>query len=198
MRVEATKSATVPSKERPGAKEACVVGAAPAGILLPRMQGSARMMPEWSAILGEPAAQPQRPCTSVRPDPGSCRCRAKARQPTSGSLPRSVGIWRSPAEICRSSRKSRRCLSRPEGSGGARKLTNQPPSERRRRVRRSRGTRGRVANKSRVGVVGPKSRLNKMGTPEDETDHDFNVLGEADLQSRLDEAETREDQHVPE
>ena len=33
MRVEATKSATVPSKERPGAKEACVVGAAPAGIL---------------------------------------------------------------------------------------------------------------------------------------------------------------------
>jgi hypothetical protein len=46
MREEATKSATVPSNERPGAKETCVVGATPAGILLLRMQGSARMMSE--------------------------------------------------------------------------------------------------------------------------------------------------------
>ena len=33
MRVEATKSATVLSKERPGAKETCVVGVVHAGIL---------------------------------------------------------------------------------------------------------------------------------------------------------------------
>ena len=40
-----------------------------------------------------------------------------------------------------------------------------------------------VSSRCRVGVVGPKSRLNKMGTRENETDHDFDVLGEADLQS---------------
>ena len=34
MQAEATQSATVPSKERPGVKESCVVGAADAGILL--------------------------------------------------------------------------------------------------------------------------------------------------------------------
>ena len=34
MQAEATQLATVPSKERPGIKESCVVGAADAGILL--------------------------------------------------------------------------------------------------------------------------------------------------------------------
>ena len=41
-------------------------------------------------------------------------------------------------------------------------------------------------------------RLNKMGTREDPPDHDVDVLGEADFQSRLDEMETLEDQSGPE
>ena len=43
-----------------------------------------------------------------------------------------------------------------------------------------------------------KSLLKKMGTREDQPDHDVDVLGVADFQSRLDKMETLEDQPGPE
>ena len=43
-----------------------------------------------------------------------------------------------------------------------------------------------------------QSRLNKMGTRQDQHDHDVDVLGEADFQSCLDEVVTLEGQSGPE
>ena len=49
MQVEATKSATVPRKERPGDKESCVVVAAHAGILFAE---DARVRQDDAGVVG--------------------------------------------------------------------------------------------------------------------------------------------------